>query len=326
MKSFWKWNALFSFAALVCASQAAQSQIYPASPVKIISDSSPGSAPDVISRIVGELLGLSWGQQVIVINQPGASGSRAARVAASADPDGYTLLMAVSSAFVTVKGSAPGIPIEVPRDFAPISVIGEQPMFMAVAPQLGVKMLSDFLALAKQKPGEISYAVSGRGRQSHLTGEMLQRQTGVKLLMVPYSSGGPAQAIGDLASGRIHMIIEGGTALLGSMQPGFLHVMAVASEKRLVEFPDLPTAAESVPGFRAAGWLALVAPTGTPTSIVEKVSGDLTTILNQTEVRKRLASLGSYARPMSPRDTLSYIQGEQSTWGPILDGLSTPPQ
>ncbi len=320
--SLLKSTVLLGLSWLFAGSQLAQAQSYPAGPVKFISDSSPGSAPDVITRIVGELLGQSWGQQVVVINQPGAGGSRAARATASADPDGYTLFMAASSAFVTIKGTIPGIPIEVPRDFAPISVIGEQPMFMAVAPKLGLKTLADFVALAKQKPGEISYAASGRGRQSHLTGEMLQRQAGVKLLMVPYSSGGPAHAIGDVASGRIDMIIEGGTALLGSMQPGFLNIVAVASEKRLAEFPNLPTAAESVPGFRAAGWLALVAPPATPSAIVKKVSDDLVSILTRPDVRNRLAGLGSYTRPMSPQNTLEYIQSEQRTWGPILEGVA----
>src|SRR5262245_44395683 len=273
----------------------AAAQSYPSAPVKIISDSAPGSAPDVILRIVADQLGQHWGQQIVILNQPGAGGSLAARAAANTAPDGYTFFMAVSSTFVTMKGGAPNIPVQVPQDFLPVSLVSEQPMFITVSPQTDIRSLGDLIALAKQKPGEVSYAVSGRGRQSHLTGELLERRTGIKLLMVPYS-GGPAQAMGDLASGRVHVLIEGGSALIGAMQAGRLRGIAVGSERRLAEFPDLPAAAETVPDFRSAGWLALVAPVGTPDDIVRRVNGDLRQVLNLPEVRTKLAVLGSYTR------------------------------
>ena len=311
----------FILVALAAAGDRAEAQPYPSGPVKVISDSAPGSAPDVILRIVADRLGQVWGQQVVVLNQPGAGGSLAARAAAASAPDGTTLFMAVSSAFVTMKGAAPNIPIEVPRDFAPVSVIGEQPMFITIAPSTGIATLPALIEAAKQKPGEISYAVSGRGRQSHLTGEMLQRRTGIKLLMVPYS-GGPAQALGDLFGGRVQMLIEGGTALIGAMQSGKLQGLAVGSATRLAEFPDLPAAAETIPNFTSAGWLAMVAPLGTPENIVRKVSDDLKTVLNNPEVRSKLAAVGSYARPTSPQETTKFIQNEQRIWGPVLDDLS----
>src|SRR3954464_10594791 len=199
------WTTLLLSFILVAGARG-EAQPYPSGPVKVISDSAPGSAPDAILRIVAERLSDAWGQQVVVINQPGAGGALAARAAAGAPPDGATLFMPVSSAFVTMKGAAPNIPIAVPADFAPISLIGEQPMFITIAPQRGIKTLPALIEAAKQKPGEISYAVSGRGRQSHLTGEMLQR-AGIKLLMVPYS-GGPAQALSDLMGERVQMLIE----------------------------------------------------------------------------------------------------------------------
>jgi tripartite-type tricarboxylate transporter receptor subunit TctC len=307
--------------ALAAANAPAVAQPYPSGPVKVISDSAPGSAPDAILRIVAERLGQVWGQQIVVMNQPGAGGSVAARAAAAAPPDGLTLFMAVSSAFVTMKGTAPNIPIVVPRDFAPVSLIGEQPMFITIASETGIKTLPALIEAARQKPGEISYAVSGRGRQSHLTGEMLQRRTGIKLLMVPYS-GGPAQAMSDLMGGRVQMLIEGGTALIGAMQSGKLTALAVGSETRLAEFPELPAAAETIPNFRSAGWLAMVAPAGTPESIVQKVSDDLKTVLDNPEVRGKLAAVGSYARPTSPQETTRFIQNEQRTWGPLLDELA----
>jgi tripartite-type tricarboxylate transporter receptor subunit TctC len=311
----------FVLVVLAVAGHCAQAQTYPAGPVRVVSDSAPGSAPDVILRILAERLSQTWGEQVVVMNQPGAGGSLAARTAAGAEPNGSTLFMAVSSVFVTMKGAAPNIPIEVPRDFAPISLIGEQPMFITIASQIGIKTLPALIEAAKQKPGEISYAVSGLGRQSHLTGEMLQRRTGIKLLMVPYS-GGPTQALGDLMGGRVQMLIEGGTALMGAIQSGTLQALAVGSQTRLAEFPDLPTAAETIPNFRSAGWLAMMAPRGTPETIVRKVSEDLNTVLSNPEVRTKLAAVGSYARPMSPQDTTQFIRTEQRTWGPLLEELS----
>ena len=321
MTRFWIRSLLPCIVALIAAGHHAKAQNYPSSPVKVISDSAAGSAPDVITRIVAERLGQTWGQQIVVMNQPGAGGAVAARAAAASTPDGTTLFMAVSSAFVTMKGAAANIPIQVPQDFAPISLIGEQPMFITITPETGIKTLPALIEAAKQKPGEITYAVSGRGRQSHLTGEMLQRRTGIKLLMVPYS-GGPAQALGDLMGGRVQMLIEGGTALIGAMQSGKLQTLAVGSDARLAEFPDLPAAAETIPNFRSAGWLAMVAPPGTPEPIVHKVSDDLRAILTNPEVRAKLAAVGSYARPLSPQDTTNFIQAEQRTWGPLLEELA----
>lgn len=302
----------------------AVAQTYPSQPVKVISDSSPGSAPDVILRVVGEALTQHWGQQVVVINQPGASGSRAARAAAAATADGYNLFTASSSAFVTLKGTAPGIPIELPGDLVPISLLAENPMFMVAAPALGAKSLSDLIEIARKKPGEVSYAVSGRGRLSHLTGELLQRRTGIKLLMVPYSSGGPAQAITDLMAGRVHLLIEGGAALIGSMEGGSLTSIGVATDARLSEFPNLPAAAEAVPGFRSVAWMAMMAPAGTPDAILRKVNEDLRINLSKPDVRKRLAKIGSYTRPLTQAETISYIQTEQKTWSVVLEDLAKP--
>ena len=312
--------------AAALAAGGAQTQTFPSSPVRVISDSAPGSAPDVILRVVGEGLTQHWGQQVVVVNQPGASGSRAARAAATATPDGYTLLLSVSSAFVTLKGTAPGIPIELPGDLTPVGLVAENPMFMVASPQLGAKSLAAIIELARRKPGEISYAVSGRGRLSHLTGELIQRRAGIKLLMVPYASGGPAQAIGDLTTGRVHMLIEGGSALIGSIEAGSLTSIAVGTDARLAEFPDLPTAAETLPGFRSVSWLAMMAPSATPETIVRKVSADLRTVVLNESIRKRLATLGSYSRPLSPEDTVKHIQQEQQTWGVILEDIARAPQ
>src|SRR4051812_24983139 len=174
----------------LCAGAQAQSD-YPNKPVRIIVDSAPGSATDVTARLLADRLGAVWGQQAIVINQPGAGGSIAVRAASQAAPDGYTLYVGAASTFTALKGApgvAPNLPIELPRDFAPIGFMTEQPMFIAAAPNT-VSSLPALIALAKQKPGELSYATTGRGRITHLTMELLQSRAGIKMQMIPYTGG-----------------------------------------------------------------------------------------------------------------------------------------
>src|SRR5262245_15991382 len=164
----------------------ARAQDYPAKPVRIITHSAAGGSPDALLRIVADRLSQKWGQQVITLNHPGAGGAVAARTAAAAMPDGYTLYMPASSAFVTLPGLQANLPLELPRDFVPVGFVGEQPFFLSVTSSLGVTTLPEFIALAKSRPGEISYAATGRGTLSHLAGEALQQRADIKLLMGPY--------------------------------------------------------------------------------------------------------------------------------------------
>jgi tripartite-type tricarboxylate transporter receptor subunit TctC len=302
----------------------AHAEDYPTRPVKIISDSAPGSAVDVTLRLVADRLGHIWGQQVLPVNQPGAGGVISARVAAEAAPDGYTLYMPALSVFLPAPGKAGNTAFELPRDFAPIGSLTEQPMFIAATPALGVTTLPELIALAKQRPGEISYAVTGVGRLTHLTGELLQLRTGIKLLLVPYS-GGPNHALNDIVGGRIPLIIEGYAGLAGAVQGGNLKPLAVASAQRLPDFPNLPTVAETVPGFRAIGWQGLVAPVGTPEAIVQKVSEDLRKVMTDPTLRAQLAGRGSYPLPMSPAEVTAFIREQQQQWGPVLQQLSAKP-
>jgi tripartite-type tricarboxylate transporter receptor subunit TctC len=301
---------------------AAQAQgNYPTKPVTIICDAAAGSTPDVVARFVADGLGRSWGQQVLVVNHPGGGGSIAAHAASEAAPDGYTLFMPALSAFVAQPGVAPNIPIQVPRDFTPIGYTAENPMFVAVKPTLGVKTLADLIALAKKEPNKITFAVTGVGRLTHLTGELLQMRAGIKLLTVPYTAG-PAMALGDVIGGRVDMIIEGYSGIAAAIRAGSIRPIAVASAQRLPEFPDLPTVAETVPDFTANGWQILAAPVGTPDAIIRKVSESLTKVVNDPDIKKKLAQLGSYTRQMSPAEATAFVQREQQTWKPVLEKIA----
>lgn len=311
-------------AGLSALSRAASAQDFPARPVRIITHSAPGGSPDALLRIVADRLSQMWGQQVIALNHPGAGGAVAARTAAAAAPDGYTLYMPASSAFVTLPGLQANLPLEVPRDFVPIGFVAEQPFFFTVASSLGVTTLPELIALAKKRPGEISYAATGRGTLSHLGGEALQQLAGIKLLMVPYL-GGTAQALNDVISGRVPMVIDGYPPLAGALQAGTIKALAVGSAARLPEFPDLPTAAETLSGFNVRGWLALVAPVGTPEVIVRKLSEDLGAAVTHPTTKSKLETTGNYPRPMTPSELLAFIQAEQRRWKPVLEQIAKNP-
>ena len=260
---WWRVAALWLTATLAASAVHAQAGNYPDKPVTLISDAAPGSTPDVDARFVAAGLAKAWGQQVVVVNHPGANGSIAARTASEAIPDGYTLFMPALSTFVALPSIAPNLPLKLPRDFVPIGYTAENPMFVAVTPKLGVSTLPQLIALAKKEPGTISIAVTGAGRLTDLTGLLLQDRADVQLLRVPYT-GGPAAALADVGAGRVSMIIEGYSGIVGAVNAGQVKLIAVASAERLPQFPDLPTVAETLPGFSATGWQVLVAPNGTP--------------------------------------------------------------
>jgi tripartite-type tricarboxylate transporter receptor subunit TctC len=310
---------------LLVAGVAGAQADHPAKSVRIISDSAPGSAVDVGLRIIADGLSQHWGQQVVVENRPGAGGAISAQAAAGAAPDGYTLYAPALSVFLTVPGKAPNLPLLLSRDFLPVGYTADQPMAIGVSPKLGVNTLPELITLAKQKPGEISYGVTGVGRLTHLTGELLQIRADIKLQMVPYS-GGSAQATTDALGGRIGMVIEGYTGLSGAFQSGHLKPVAVASAQRLPGVPNVPTVSETIPGFIATGWQAVVAPKGTPEAIINKASADLRAVLVKPDITEKLAERGSYVRPMTPEQVLKYINDQQALWKPALERIDAQTQ
>ena len=310
-----------AFAALTAAALAQAD--YPNKPVRIICDSAPGSATDVTARIVADGLSRLWGQQVVVLNHPGGVGSIAARTAASSPNDGYTIYLAAASTFTALAG-APGVadnlPLRLPRDFLPISFVTQQPMVIAVSPALGVSTVPELIAKAKEKPGEISYATTGRGRITHLTMELFQMRAGVKLQMIPYT-GGPAQALGDLATGRVQIVLDSYSGLAGGLQSGAIKGLAVASLERLPGI-DLPPVAETLPGFFAGGWNVIVAPIGTPPLHMRKIGFDIHKVLEEKQVKDKLAALGAYVHHMTPAEIVDFIIEQQKIWKPVAEAVA----
>ena len=316
---------ILALATTIALPASAQSQgTYPDKPVRIICDSAPGSATDTVVRLLSARLSTIWGQQAIVDNRPGGGGSIAARAGQTATPDGYTLYVGAASTFIALKGApgvAPNLPIELPRDFTAIGFISQQPMFIAVSPQIGVQSLPELIALAKNKPDQLSYATTGRGRITHLTMELLQERAGIKLQMIPYT-GGPTAAMSDVGTGRVAIVVEGYSGLAGGITSGLIKSIAVASLERLDDFKGLPTVAETLPGFVAGGWNVLLAPVGTPDAIIQKTSVDLRKALDDAEVKKRLALLGAYTHPMTPDQVTQFAMDQQRTWKPIAEKVA----
>ena len=299
----------------------AQSVDYPNKPVRVISDSSPGSAVDVGLRVIFDGMSRHWNQKVVVVNHPGEAGSISARVASQASPDGYTLFAPALSLFLAVPGKAPNLPLMVPRDFAAIGYTLDQPLAIGVSPALGVNSLAELIALAKKQPGKLSYAVTGVGRLTHLTGELLQLRTGIQLQMVPYS-GGSTQAFTDVVAGRIPIVIEGYTGMAELFRAGTIRPLAIAAPARIPAAPDLPTAAESIPGLVASGWQAVLAPNGTPEAAIKKASEALRAALNLPEVRDTLANRGSFVRAMTPAEVTQFIADQQAQWKPAIERIA----
>jgi tripartite-type tricarboxylate transporter receptor subunit TctC len=231
--------------------------------------------------------------------------------------------MPSSSALIVLPQTHPHLPFDFHRDFVSIGMIGTQPLLIAVSPRLGVSSLSELIALAKQQPGKILYAGNTPGTLPALTGDMLKQRAGIDMTFVPYP--GFAAGLTDLKGGRISVIFESLSALAGAVQDGSVKLLAVASDQRLPQFPDVPTVAETLPGFQATGWLALLARTGTVDSIVQTLSTALRASLADPGLQKKFTDLATLATPMSPAEMQVFIQREEKNWIPVIQkaGLAT---
>jgi tripartite-type tricarboxylate transporter receptor subunit TctC len=323
MKPHWIAIALAALSIVAATDARAQSD-YPNKPVRIVVDSAPGSANDAALRILGDRLSRIWNQQVITLNQPGAGGGISARVASEAPNDGYTLYMPATSPFLSLPGApgvAPNLPIELPRDFAAISIVLEQPLYIGASHKSGINTIADVIRMAKEKPGEVSYAATGRGRLTHLTMELLQVRAGIKLQLIPYA-GGPAQAMNDVMSGRVPLVLDGYAGLAPAIKGDLIKGLASTALKRPPGFENLPTIAETIPGFFVGAWNVLVAPLGTPETIIRKVNTDLRVALADPEVSAKLAANGGFVRHSSPEEVVAFVQSEQRTWRPIMEQVA----
>jgi tripartite-type tricarboxylate transporter receptor subunit TctC len=307
-------------AAIAIAGQPAQADDYPSKPVTIISPAAAGNSPDIVTRVLADRLTQLWKQQVIVLNRPGAGGLIGAQAAAQAEKDGYTLYMTQSSTWTVLPVLQPGkVPAEPEKSFAAIGMVGEQPMGAAVNKDVPVKTMAELVDYIKKQPNGILFSATNRGSQSHLTGELLRAKG--KLNMSFVHSEGAAKSLTDVLAGRIPLVFEGIAGLRGGIESGGIRLLAVTSAQRLPNMPNVPTAAETVPGVVSNGWLALMAPAGVPDAIIHKVAKDLKTVISAPDVQERFHVLGTYSRDMTPAQLLEFIHSEEQKWWPIVQGV-----
>jgi tripartite-type tricarboxylate transporter receptor subunit TctC len=315
------WLAALALAASLTATPAT-AQSYPTGPVKLIVTTGAGGAPDVIARIVAEGLSRHWNQQVFVTNHPGAAGSIGMKVAGTSPPDGYTLLFALSSSFVSLPEIAKTFPYDLVRDFVSIGFVCEQPMAVAVPTSLGINTLAELIDYTKKRPGQVNVAVLSRGGIPHLLSEWIKLAAGLEWTSINYP-GTPA-GLSDVMGGRVQVIMDGLPSLAGSINGGQLKLLAVGAQKRLPNRPETPTVSETLPAIpRALGFFAVMGPPGTPEAVAKKVSDDLRVVLNDPAMKKRFEDIASYINPMSPDELRRYIQTEQALWKPVIERIAT---
>jgi tripartite-type tricarboxylate transporter receptor subunit TctC len=294
----------------------AQAEDYPARPVKIVVPFPAGGTADVMPRIIADWLSRKWGQSVIVEDKTGAAGNIGAEFVAQSDPDGYTLLASPPPPLVINQNLYPHLDFD-PLQFVPITVIGRVPNALVVNPdKIAANTMKDFIAYAQANAGKITDATQGNGTTSHLTSEMFQMMAKVKLQNVPYR--GSAPALNDLVAGSVDSMFDNLGVSMQLVKAGKLKLLAVASPKRLASMPDAPALAETLPGFAAVTWYALVAPPKTPASIVAKISAGVAEALRDPTVQKRLADLTAEPVGGTPQATVTYFHDEAERWNNVI--------
>ncbi|MEH2488236.1 Bug family tripartite tricarboxylate transporter substrate binding protein [Bradyrhizobium sp. AZCC 2230] len=302
--------------AAVLFSGVASAQDYPSRPVKIIVPFPAGGSNDIIARIVAQKLTERNGQNFLVENRGGAGGNIGAEAVASAEADGYTLLLTAPPP-LTINGSLyKKLPFDPAKAFAPVALIASVPIVLVVNPSVQAKDVGELIALAKAKPGTLNFGSSGIGSTNHLAGELLKSMAGIDIVHVPYR--GAAPAMNDLLAGQIPFMFDNMPAVLPQVQGKAINAIAVAGAKRAEALPDVPTVAETVPGFEASSWFGLVAPAKTPAPALTKLSGELETILKMPDVKKRLAELGAEPGTVFADAFGQFMTDETAKWGKLV--------
>jgi tripartite-type tricarboxylate transporter receptor subunit TctC len=291
-------------------------QDYPNRTVRIIVPFAAGGSADAVPRVVADWLTRKWGQAIIIENRTGAAGNIGAEAAFKAEPDGYTLLSAPPPPLVVNQTLYPNLPFN-PSEFAPVAILARVPNALVVNPaRIPEKTVAAFIARAKANPGQLTTATTGNGGTQHLTSEMFQMMANVKLQHVPYR--GSAPALQDLVAGSVDLMFDNLGVSLPLVKGGQLNLIAVATAKRLEELPEVPTIAETIPGFESAAWFGVVAPPKTPKAIVDKLNADINEALRDPEVKRRLAQLSSDVVGGSPDETARYMREEVERWAKVI--------
>jgi tripartite-type tricarboxylate transporter receptor subunit TctC len=307
--------ALMLAGCTLAATPAWPAETYPARPVRLIVPFTPGGATDVVGRLIGQKLTERLGQQFVIENRPGAGTNIGTEAAIRAAPDGYTLLVA-SPANAINASLYPRLNFNFLRDTAPVAGIMRVPNVMNVTPSFPARNVAEFIAYARANPGKVNMASSGIGTSLHLSGELFQAMTGVKLTHVIYRGSTPA--LTDIIAEQVDVIFDNITSGIGHIREGKIRPLAVTSATRARVLPDVPTLAETVPGFEANAFYAIVAPAGTPATIVDTLNRAVNAALAEPVLQQRLEELGATLIPGSPADVAAFLQSETDKWAALV--------
>ncbi|MBH1962762.1 MAG: tripartite tricarboxylate transporter substrate binding protein [Comamonadaceae bacterium] len=308
--------ALATLATLAFAPVPASAQNFPSKPIRLVVPFPAGGTPDILSRILGEHVGRSLGQPVLVENRGGAGGNIGSQQVAKAAPDGYTLLVCAFNCAVAPSLYKPA-PFDLAKDFQPVALLGTVPSVLVVNPQVPAKTLKELIAYAKNNPNKLNAASSGVGGSAHLALALLRNRAGVEIAHVPYKGAG--QVAGDLLGGQVDMYFDNLPASLQSIRAGKLRALAVASKARAATIPDVPTfSEEGLSDFLITPWFGVLAPAGTPAPIVASLNKALNAALVDPAVGKRLEDLGVVTQPMSPAELGRFMSDELRNWAAVI--------
>jgi tripartite-type tricarboxylate transporter receptor subunit TctC len=300
--------------AMLCAT--AQNATWPNKPIRFIVPAGPGSSPDLRARMIGPHLAQALGQPVVIDNRPGANGAIGTREAAKGAPDGHTLLI-VGPSQVLQDLFSPDPAFQVARAFDPVTLIATGPMLWAVSAKLEARTLGELIALARSKPGQLTYSSQGPASIPQLAAALIEQAAGISLHEVPYKT--MAQEFPDLVSGEIASSLTFYSAVVPHLQSGRVRALAVASQKRLAVLPDVPTFAEAgLPGILVKGWLGIVVPTGTPVDVVQRLNRELVRIFRLPEFSEQIVATGADVEGSSPEEFAAYLRNETELWGKLI--------
>jgi tripartite-type tricarboxylate transporter receptor subunit TctC len=316
--------ALGALAMLCVAAPAAQAQGFPVKPVRLVVPFTPGGSTDILARSLAQALTETWKQQVIVENKPGAGGIIGAEAVARAAPDGYTLLMGHIGTLAVNPTLYPKLPYNAIADFAPVALVAMVPNVLVVHPSIPARTVSELIALAKAKPGVLTYSTGGTGSAAHLATEYFKLATGTDIVHVPYK--GAAPAVTDVIGGQVSMTMTGLPPLLQHVRASKLRALGVASTTHLPQIPEVPTIAESgVTGFEATQWYGVVAPARTPPAIVDRIAADVRKALDRLDLKQRLEAEGAQPTSLGPAEFGAFIRKEIERWAKVIRAANIQP-
>lgn len=315
-------GALCCFCTLLSMPAAVLAAEYPGRPIRVVVPFPPGGTSDILTRIIGDKLTASLGQQIVIDNRPGAGGVIATDIVAKSNPDGYTLYMTFVSHAINPYVYAK-LPYDSEKDFAPVALFAVTPNIVVVTPSLPANSIKDLIALAKAKPGQINYASAGIGTNSHLSAEMISAMTGIKMTHIPYK--GAPQANADVASGAVQMHIPSMPVAVPLIKSGRLKGIAVTGTKRSPVFPEVPTVAETIPGYESLAWYGFIAPKGTSQAVVARLNADIQKALKLPDLVDAMSKQGADPTYLGPKEFDSYIKAELKRWGAAVKAAGLKP-